>query len=332
VALSLLTELYLIRNNGTWVAIHRVELVTNCAGWAGAIWEAGKIYHMTDPTQGVINTADTVKAVGAVVWWSVPKSFEVDRSRFSVEAAMAGVNSVPKLTTGGALSRLVRREAKQRSGGSTVSTKNRHLARPVRTGRNATYSLVKEDVTNRGIAHDDHLDHNEVASAGINAEGVVVVKGMSFTADDVDGKTSVMGDVEARRYLLQCAKRAAGITLRDMGGCYFVPAGKLDRFQAQTAVAENHGAKVFVIRVPDLAEEREQLADIISDQYREEMQEIIDAMGDPKTGKRKLKTLADRAKILADDVNAHAVALRMEFGALMEDLGRVEQEASARAA
>ncbi len=286
---------------------------------------------MTDPTQGVINTPDTVKAVGAVVWWSVPKSFEVDRTRFSIDAAMVGVNSVPKLTKGGALSRLVRREAKQRSGGSTVSTKNRHLARPVRTGRNATYSLVKEDVTNRGINDDDHLDHSEVASAGIDADGTVVVKGMSFTADDVDGKTAVMGDVEARRYLLQCAKRAAGITLRNMGGCYFVPAGKLDRFQSQADVAERHGAKVFVIRVPDLAEEREQLADIISDQYREEMQEITEAMGDPKTGKRKLKTLASRAKALADDVNAHAVALRMEFGALLDDLTRVEREAMTRA-
>jgi hypothetical protein len=287
---------------------------------------------MTDPTQGVISTSETVKAVGAVVWWSVPKSFEVDRALFKGQAALTGVSSVPKLTKAGALSRLVRREAKNLSGGSTVATKNRHLARPVKGGSGATYALIKEDVTARNIGDDEHLDHSEIGSAGIDGDGNVVVKGMDFTADDVTGKTAILGDTEARRYLLQCAKRAAGITLRNMGGCYFIPSGKLDRFNIQAQVAEAHGAKVFVIRVPDLAEEREQLADIIADQYREEMAEIAQAMGDPDTGKRKLATLAKKARLLADDVNAHAVALRMEFGSLLDDLTRVEQEATTRAA
>jgi hypothetical protein len=274
----------------------------------------------------------TVKAVGAVVWWSVPNTFSVAKFTFTGAAVRAGVDKIPSLTVAGSLSRLVREHAKRESGGRTVATDQRHLARPVRVGGHATYALVKERVVGSEITADAHVTHEEIGSAGVDAAGTIIVKNMPFTADDVTGQQSVFGAVEARRYLLQAAKRACGVTLRSMGGCYFVPSSKVEQFRREAEIVEPHGASVFQIRVPDMKEEREQLASIVTDEYRKALDELKAAAADPGCGARKMTGLAAQARAIGDDLRAHATALRMEFGGLLDEVAQAEGSFAAREA
>jgi len=170
-------------------------------------------------SQIVALASGDLATAGCLTYWELAGPAERARLAASWEAADLNPDALPPPTSPEAALRLALATVRGR----------RRLARPISRG---TWAVVDEEVVDDGAS--EHLDHHQVLGVRLNAVGrpewfgdaVVHREAVARVTAAYDRCLDSLETEAVSGWLCGLVQRMGGVSLRDSGGFYFLPAGR----------------------------------------------------------------------------------------------------------
>jgi hypothetical protein len=272
---------------------------------------------------GVVAVQDAVATAGCISWWRL--SGEVDQDKLAVAWKLAGLpeESLPPVPSD---YRILRRVMKGYENKSTIVR--------TRKGDEREIALCRREEV------DGKLIFREVLSAECAKTG-----GVTIASNESEEKTgaeiqasfnaqlSKLDSSDISNWLAKLVREVNAVSLRDMGGIYFIPYATVDRWQRIiTAIRSVSGH--FFAEVPALKSEEAVAAilDAITREAEAEAALLEEDLGTPDAvGERALKTRASRCAEVTEKVLAYEALLDVKLDALRGRLDGLKANLAAAA-
>jgi len=276
---------------------------------------------MTTNVNDFIAVTSDVKTAGASVWWRLSGEFPRGLLRFHLEDS--GLDADEWLPS---------EPSWERCFGRAVRSLYKDKTHNIETLKGGGYAIIKKTKSETDVAHETSFAVRVVAGKVEAVEYAPVDALLDITEEAVHfSKTVIADDVSA--WLIKCAEKLGGVSLRERGGIYFIPNGALDAWKALTSalVAASNGAHT-VYSLTTL-HEKDAVAAIL-DALTTEAEEFFSSCSEKIEkgtigGKRAISNRMSDSENLLSKIRSYETLLGRKLETLTDQLSDVELELSA---
>jgi hypothetical protein len=261
----------------------------------------------------IVVTEENTEA-GAVVWFELSGPVDHDRLCEAWEKEGLDPNLLPSLPSPEvALARAVREHSGRRL-----------LARRVEAGH---WALVSETTT-----EDKKLHHEVVTVARLGKDVLVVEPEHPGIRSSFAGNLEVLDSNDISNWLIQLARAAKAVSLRPMGGIYFLPKLVLEQFRRYARALESVSGH-HVHRIPAMRTDEAVAAVLsaITAEAESEAEAFEKELSDNTLGARGFDNRATSAQAMKEKLASYEELLGVSLPALSDKLERLRGSLAAAA-